>query len=323
MGAPGKVTNFPNGVSSFGWIVSPQAYAAQTWGGGSVLWVGNRTGLPSGDGSSPLYPLSSLFGTGGGLAKVNNRPGMTINLLPGHTESITGSTNISTLAGGTSATGLNIVGLGYGALRATFNWTAAASALLQNVAGCWFRNCVFNFSSTAATVVTAAMTVSAADCGLDAVEIKPATSATQLTTTGITVASGATKYTLLGVEVISETFATNPTDILTTTAAVDKLTMYGCRFHTAVNSTTNGVINLANAPTNVWIEDCTFINKKAASTKAAIASASTTGFVNFCSFGIVSTGANTAFSTQGNLILAQCFCAQVGTAAIKMGTDST
>lgn len=322
MGAPGKVTNFPNGVSSFGWVVTPAAYAAQAWGGGTTIWVCNRSGCPSGDGSTPDRPLSSLFGTGGGLAKVNNRPGVTIIVGVGHVESITASTSISGLTG-TSAVNLNIIGLGYGSQRPLFNWTAAASALLQNIAGCWIRNCVFNFSSTAATVVTAAMTASAADCGLDSVEIKPATSATQLTTTGITVASGATKYSLLGVEVVSETFATNPTDILTTTAAVDKLTMYGCRFHTAVNSTTNGVINLANAPTNVWIEDCTFINKKAASTKAAIASASTTGFVNFCSFGIVGTGANTCFSTQGNLILSQCFGAQVGTAAIKMGTDST
>lgn len=322
MGAPGKVTNFPNGISSFGWVVTPAAYAAQAWGGGTTIWVCNRSGCPSGDGSTPDRPLSSLFGTGGGLAKVNNRPGVTIIVGVGHVESITASTSISGLTGA-SAVNLNIIGLGYGSQRPLFNWTAAASALLQNIAGCWIRNCVFNFSSTAATVVTAAMTASAADCGLDSVEIKPATSATQLTTTGITVASGATKYSLLGVEVVSETFATNPTDILTTTAAVDKLTMYGCRFHTAVNSTSNGVVNLANAPTNVWIEDCTFTNKKAASTVAMIASANTTGFVNFCSLGIqAATGAATAISTPGNLVMSQTFASVPGKAGLIVGTVS-
>src|SRR5205814_4220277 len=40
-----------------------------------------------------------------------------------------------------SATGLNIIGLSVGAQRPLFNWTAAASALLQNIAGCWIRNC--------------------------------------------------------------------------------------------------------------------------------------------------------------------------------------
>jgi hypothetical protein len=322
MGAPGKVTNYPNGVSSFGWVVTPASYAAQAWGGGATLWVGNRSGLPAGDGSTPDRPLSALFGTSGGLAKVNNRVGVTICILPGHVESITASTSISGLTG-TSATGLNIIGLGYGSQRPLFNWTAAASALLQNIAGCWIRNCVFNFSSTAATVVTAALTVSAADCGLDAVEIKPATSATQLTTTGITVASGATKYTLLGVEVVSETFATNPTDILTTTAAVDKLTMYGCRFHTAVNSTTNGVINLANAPTNVWIEDCTFNNKKASSTIACIASANTTGAVNFCNLTIqAATGGATCFGTPGNLTWGQTRGSVIGKAAVDLTPQS-
>src|SRR5881396_2313740 len=126
MGVPGKVTNFPNGVSSFGWVVSPAAYAAQSWGGGPTLWVGNRSGLPAGDGSTPAYPLSALFGTSGALAKVNNKPGASISALTG-----------------TSATGLNIIGLSVGAQRPLFNWTAAASALLQNIAGCWIRNCVF------------------------------------------------------------------------------------------------------------------------------------------------------------------------------------
>jgi hypothetical protein len=323
MGAPGKVTNYPNGVSSFGYVISPATYAAQAWAGGKVLWVGNRSGLTSGDGSSPAYPLSSVFGSTGALVKINNFPGATINVLPGHVESITASTNISTLVG-TSGKSVNIIGLGFGSQRPTFNWTAAASALLINLAGTWIRNCVFNLSATAATVVTAAITVSAADCGLDGVEILPATSATQLTTTAMTVASGGDKFTMLGCEVISETFATNPTDILTTTAAVNKLMLYGCRFYTAVNSTTNGVINLANAPTNVHLEDCVFDNKKAASTIAAIASASTTGAVTFCSCitQTAGTGAG-SFGTVGNLFFSQTFGGQIAKFGVNVGTTST
>src|SRR6185295_18853552 len=102
-----------------------------------------------------------------------------IFVLPGHAESLTASTSLSTL-GGTALTGTNIVGLGNGASRPVFSWTAAASALLMNRAGTWFRNCVFNMNATAATVVTAALTVSAADCGLEDVEMLVNTSATQL-----------------------------------------------------------------------------------------------------------------------------------------------
>lgn len=300
MAAPGKLTAFPNGVSSFGYPVTP-ATMLQVWGGGNVMWVGNRSGLPAGDGSSPARPLSALFGTSGALAKTNNTPNGTIFVLPGHVESITASTDLSTLMG-TSATGWNIVGLGSVRQRATFNWTAAASALLLKNAGTWFRNMVFNLNKTAATVVTAAITASAADCGFDSVEFLPNTSATQLTTTAITLASGADGFHFLGCTAKGETFATNPTDFITTTAAVDRLTAINCRWLVALNATTNGAMNLANAPTNVYLENVTCMNKKASSTIALVASASTTGVVNFGCMAITNgTGGATALGTPGNL----------------------
>jgi hypothetical protein len=303
----------------------------EMWGGGAIVWVGNRSGLPAGDGSSRQYPLSSVFGASGAIAKlaslnkVANRAdaqGGTIMVLPGHSESITASTNLSTLAG-SSTTGINIVGLGVGNQRPLFTWTAAASALLMNLAGWWFRNMRFNLAGTAATVVTAAITASAADCGLDRVKITPAASATQLTTTAMTLASGADRFTFDRVTVTSETFATNPTDIMTTTAAVDSLTMKDCVWLTAVNSTTNGVINLANAPTNVFIDRSTFNNKKAASTVFAIASASTTGAVTNTTGIIQTTGAATSFSTPGNLVFNNVWAGTIAKTAITIANASS
>lgn len=316
-------TNFPQGVTSFGFPVLPGPLY-NFWGGGPVFWVCNRSGVTSGDGSGPDRPLPSLFtATTGALAKVNNKQGALIIVLPGHAESITASTNISTAAGGTSATFLNIVGLGTGGLRPTLNWTAAASALLANLQGLSFRNFVFNMNATAATVVTAALTHSAADQIFDSVDMLVNTSATQLTTTAVTVASGADNLTYSNVRQFGETFATNPTDTFTTTAAVNKLTMLNCKLMVALNSTTNGAINLANAPTNVYIEDCAFMNKKASSTVAAIASASATGQVNFSTLTITNaTGAATAFSTPGNLVLGQTFASVVGKFGIGAQTAS-
>jgi len=296
------ITNFPGGASSFG-VPQLDTTLLQYWGGGPVYWVGNRSGLAASDGSSPTKPLSSLFGTSGALVKVNGQVGALILVLPGHAENITASTSLTTLMGA-AATGCNVVGLGVGALRPTFSWTAAASALLVNQAGTWFRNMVFNLNATAATVVTAAITHSAADCGVHDVDMLPNTSATQLTTTAVTVATGATNLQYLKVRMFGETFATNPTDTFTTTAAVDKLTLIDCKFQVALNATTNGAINLANAPTNVYIENCTFQNKKASSTIAAVASASTTGNVNTVLCSITNaTGGATAFGTPGNLNL--------------------
>jgi hypothetical protein len=316
------LTNFPNGVTSFGFPVLPGPLY-NYWGGGKVFWVCNRSGVTSGDGSAPDKPFASLFtATTGAIAKIGGVQGSLIIVLPGHVESITASTNMSTLAG-SGATFLNIVGMGNGALRPTLNWTAAGSALLCNLQGLSIRNMVFNLNATAATVVTAAITHSAADQVMDTVDLLPNTSATQLTTTAITVASGADNLTYQGVRGFGETFATNPTDFFTTTAAVNKLSMVNCRFLVAVNATGNGAINLVNAPTNVYIEDCVFANKKASSTVGAIASASTTGFVDFVTCGITAaTGGATSFGTPGNLWFGQTFGTVQGKSGILATTTS-
>ncbi len=316
------LTNFPNGVTSFGLPVIPGPFL-NYWGGGKVFWVCNRSGVSSGDGSAPDKPLASLFtATTGAIAKIGGVQGSLIIVLPGHSESISASTNMSTLAG-SGATFLNIVGIGNGALRPTLNWTAAASALLANLQGLTFRNMVFNLNATAATVVTAAITHSAADQVMDNVDILPNTSATQLTTTAITVASGADNLQYLGVRGYGETFATNPTDFFTTTAAVNKLTMINCKFQVALNATTNGAINLANAPTNVYLENCTFQNKKASSTVAALASANTTGIVNDgCAAITNATGGATAFGTPGNLNIFYTRGGVIGKAAIDITPQS-
>lgn len=311
-------TNFPGGVSTFGVPLMPPT--VQAWNGGPVFWVGNRNTAITGDGSGPDRPLASIFtATTGALAKVNGAYGALIKVLPGHVEAIAASTNLSTLMGAT-ATNCVFESMGFGSQRAVINWTAAASALLVNLAGTVFRNFVFNLNATAATVVTAAITHSAADCWMDSCDFLPNTSATQLTTTAITVAAGSTGLTYNNCRAFGETFATNPTNFFTTTAAVDRLTLVGCKFQVATSATTVGAINLANAPTNVYIEDCLFVNKVANSTIAAVASASTTGNVvrSFCQI-TNATGGATAFGTPGNL----SFMQTRGGVIAKAGIDIT
>ncbi len=311
-------------------VTTTPALTPQTWGGGAIVWVGNATGLPAGDGSKRTYPLSSVFGASGAIAKLASlnkvsgqvQKGGTIMVLPNHVESLAASTSFTTL-GGSALTGTNIIGLGTGLQRPRFNWTAQASALLINLAGTWIRNCFFDLNNTAATVVTAAITVSAADCGLEDVEMLPNVSATQLTTTAVTIASGATRFTMNRVNITGPTAATNPTDIVTTTAAVAQLTMRDCKFVVGTNATTTGVLNLATAPTDVAIDNCVFNNRKASSTKCLVASASTTGYLANCTGIIQTTGAATAFGTLGDLVLRECYAGTLGTAGILIGTPST
>lgn len=315
MASPGKMTGFPSGITSFGAPVVPAQWA----GGNKVLWV-NSAGV-AGDGSSPQYPLTSVFAAStGALAKLNSTRGATILVAPGHAENITAATTISGL---TSAKDVNIVGLGYGNNRPTFSWTAAASKLTVDVAGTWIRNCVMNLCATAATVVTAAIEVTAADGGFDSCMFTPAASATQLSTTPIAIKTGGDRHTFLNCTIISGTFATNPTEILKVVNAVDQFTMIGCDIQSATNATGNGVLNIAAAATNVYVEDCLFVNYKASSTVAVIGTASATGQFRYCGLQIqAATGAATSFNTPGNLVLEQVFGSVPGKAAIAVGTTS-
>lgn len=314
MAAPGKMTGFPNGVTSFGAPVVP----AQWGGGNKVLWV-DSNGV-AGDGSSLQYPLTSVFGTTGALAKLNSTRGAIVMVAAGHAETIAAATTVS---GVTSAKDVNIVGLGYGLNRPTFNFTAAASKLTVDVKGTWFRNCVFHLCKTAATVVTAAIEITETDGGFDTCYFIPAVSATQLATTAINVKTGGDRTSFLTCTIVSPTSATNPTDILKVANAVDQFTAIGCDVQSATNATGNGVLNIAAAATNVYVEDCLFVNYKAASTVAVIGTASATGQFRYVGLQIqAATGAATAFNTPGNMVLEQVMCSVPGKAAIAVGTTS-
>lgn len=133
--------------------------------GGKKLYVGAAALQETLDlQAQGVYVYPTLFGTTGAIAALAGRAnaGDVIYVLPGHTESITGSTSLSATA--TSATGYSIIGLGSGAQRGNITWTAATSALLMNVAGVEIANLQLNLCSTAATVVVTPITVSAAGC---------------------------------------------------------------------------------------------------------------------------------------------------------------
>lgn len=317
MAVPGKFTSYPNGVSSFGAPVVPAQWA----GGNKVLWV--NSGGVVGDGSTPLYPLSSVFGTTGALAKLNNIRGGVVMVMPGHSESISAALAVSSL---TTAKDVNIVGLGYGVDRPLFNFTAAASKLTIDSTGLWIRNCQFNLSATAATVVTSAIEVTGADGGFDTCYFITATSATQLATTGVSIKTGGDRTTFLTCTFnagTAGTYATNPTDVLKVVNAVDQFTMIGCDLMCATNATGNGVLNIAAAATNIYVEDCCFVNFKAGSTVAVIGTASATGQFRYCGLQIqAATGAATSFNTPGNIVLEQVLASVPGKAAIAVGTTS-
>src|SRR3990167_10398965 len=151
MPTPGKSFSFPGWLAAFG---APYIPAAEIATGGKIFFVSNRSGLPSGNGSTPDYPLSTLDAA---LAKCQSGRNDTVYVLPGHAETISAADGWASLVAGTKIIGLgNIWGD-----APQFTYSATWSDIKINVANVRIQNCRFlmagALASTTALTVTAAM----------------------------------------------------------------------------------------------------------------------------------------------------------------------
>lgn len=281
------ITGFPGIVASYG-NPNPSGVMsnalARYWGGGEVIFVGNRSGLEAGDGSSPRRPMSSLAGTGGALAALNgttNR-GHVVFVMPGHAESVS-SADWASATG--AASDVAIVGLGVGDARPALTWTIAGSSWLQDTQGVVFDGLRLNLEPTTGTVnVAAPITASAKGCAIRHCRIKTGTDANNKVTIGITVTTGADDFTFEDNVVTGAAAATMTTFLRLTN--VDNTVIQRNRIVCGTTAAAVGPIQeLTTACTNLVIRD-NFIQNNAASSTACItaALASTTGWIanNFC-----------------------------------------
>jgi hypothetical protein len=140
-----SLTNFPNGVTSFGVPVfgSGNAIPAST---GSYFFVSSGSGSASNDGKSPTYPLATVDQAFG---KCTADKGDVIVVMPGHAETISSATSL--LA---DVAGVTVVGLGSGNKRPTFTFaTATTAAIVVSADNITFRN--MRFIGNLDNVVTA------------------------------------------------------------------------------------------------------------------------------------------------------------------------
>jgi hypothetical protein len=147
------LTNFPNGITSFG---------VPVFGGGNLIPVTlGKTFWVDSAGSAGTFPtLASAY-----ESCVTGR-GDVIVMKAGHAETISTNTALAL-----SKSGVSVVGLGQGALRPTITLTGTTAAVTIAVSGAnqLFRN--FIVTSGVAELV-AAFTVSGADCTLDSLVYK-------------------------------------------------------------------------------------------------------------------------------------------------------
>lgn len=156
------LTNFPNGLSSFGVpLIGSGVIPIAT----RNFFVNSVTGSNGYDGTSPETPFATLAYA---ITQCVTAKGDNIILLPGHVETI------ATAGGVTFASkaGINVIGVGQGSLRPTINFTATGATMLFNAANLTFRNILFTGGIDA---VVTALVVSAADIWLDSCEYRDVT----------------------------------------------------------------------------------------------------------------------------------------------------
>ena len=150
------LTNFPNGISSFGIPIYGTSAAAPPLTG-IVLFVDTVNGVNAGAGTSPTSPYQTVAYA---LTQVPSGAYATIYVMPGSTTTISSATALTL-----SVANVSIVGLGYGTQRPLFNFTTANTAAIPvSAANVSVSNCRFtaNFLS-----IARAFTVTAAGFRLD------------------------------------------------------------------------------------------------------------------------------------------------------------
>jgi hypothetical protein len=295
-----RLNSVAGAVTAFGL----QGQMDRYWGGGDVLWVGNRSGLAAGDGTSPSYPMSSLVGTAGALAKLNattNR-GHVIFVMPGHAETV----NAADWASATgAANSFALVGIGKGTSAPSLTWSTATSTWLWDTANVWMDNFqIFSAGDpalTAALSVAAPITISAPGCGMRNLEWRFGVDADQLTTIGITTTAAATGLCIEDCRFTSPTTAECTTfmDII----GVDRLSMRRNYFAGATSSTGVGIVRFATtASLDIVLEQNVYINRKAASAAAVTGLAGVSGSSREELFHYLDNASTTAWLTSPGIM---------------------
>ncbi len=319
MGMPGKSFSHPGLMASYGTPFVPTDFIGT---GGKIFWVGNRSGLPAGNGSSPDYPLSTL---NAGLAKCVSGRGDIVYVLPGHAESLTAADSWSSLVAGTK-----IIGLGdLGSDAPTFTWAATAATVLADVANVRLQNLNLYMAgalaSTTALTVTSAITGTAAGWKIIGCNINVAVDTDQLNTTAITLAAGCDDWTFANNEIWGGTTGTI-TGVVVTTGAVDRLKFVGNDIRACA---TAQLLDLSQAAiTDNLILNNTFQNKLDTTTAVIKPHATSTGIVHNNIFMTAAAGtvpASSGFTTYTTTYwfgYNLCSTAAAATAIVSPAVDS-
>lgn len=307
------LTNFPNGISSFGIPV----YGSQSDGQpltGTVLFVDTVNGVNAGPGNSPTNPYQTIAYA---LTQVPSGGYATIFVLPGSTTTISSATSLLL-----NVANVKLIALGSGPQRAVFNFTTANTAAIPVSAA---NVTVQNFRFTANFLAIArAFTVTATGFSLIGNEFTDASgvlnflniinctgaanTADNLTVIGNTWrglgTTSVNSFVLTANDIRGLTFTDNLVDLVTTTDAATAVTVTagvltaanisGNRTYRKNTATTAGALVSVGGTTSTGIVSDNFVQTLDSSTPLLFTGTVGLGaFQNFVSGALGSSGALT------------------------------
>ncbi len=269
------LTNFDNGLSSFGIPVIPGTPRVYT---GQPYFVCNASGFGGSDGYSgkdPSKPLSTLAKA---ITLVRANADDVIYVMAGHAENVASAAAIAC-----ATAGFSIVGLGNGRLRPTFTWTATDATWTVSAANVSMANLVFIGEGIDA--VTTMFSVTASDCEFANCEFSIGkTSFVPLL--GITITGTIHRFKFFGNFVHGAAVA-NCTNFIQIAGGGDGHMFIGNHIKGNFTTSLGCINNITTLCTNIVVRDNVLINATASATKVAVFLTGTTGFLmkNACGIG--------------------------------------
>jgi hypothetical protein len=215
--------------------------------------------------------------------------------LPGHTENVASADAMDSLVAGTQ-----IVGIGDGAGRPAFTWSAAASTFLFDVANVGLHNCILNLEPGTGTVTVAApITVSGAGCAITGCLMRFSTDANNKVTQGFTVTGDDFRFEN---NICYGATAGECTAFMDLNAA-HRAVLIGNYIAGATSNVAVGLVRFVTAASlNVYLKDNVYINRKALSTCCVTGLAAVSGISINESFNYLDTASLTPWLTSTGIM---------------------
>jgi hypothetical protein len=266
------ITNYPNGVSSFGMPLIGTTT-------GSVWFVDNSTGSNGNSGTDADHPFADIDYA---IGRCTASKADIIFVMPDHTEDIAAAGGIAL-----DVEGVSIIGLGSGSNRPTITYSATDSTMTITAANCTISNIVFE--AAIADVVTGISLSAAADyTTFNNIESYEGSAAGTFNFVDfITLATGCNNLTWKDCKFIGND--TN-NDAFITGVAHDGFYIENCIFHSNVaQAAAHGLVVASGNVTNMRIKNCDFRSNIDGALFIDFDGAACGGTISYCNFSSIDT----------------------------------